>query len=114
VSRRDDERLTDILDAAAAIDDYRCRGSLDDGLVFDAVRMRLIEIGEAVNAIDSTLLAHEPAIPWRAIIGMRNQLAHGYFDTVHGIVVATVTKDLPHLVAASRRLLGRVTEPPQG
>jgi hypothetical protein len=33
---------------------------LADGLVFDAVRVRLIEIGEAVKDIDPKLLAHEP------------------------------------------------------
>ena len=47
MSRRDDEWLADILDAIEAIGSYLKRGPLDDGLVFDAVRLRLIEIGEA-------------------------------------------------------------------
>jgi uncharacterized protein with HEPN domain len=55
--------LADILAAAAAIDAHLQRGGLDDGLVFDAVRVRLIEIGEAVKAIDPELLAEEPSIP---------------------------------------------------
>jgi uncharacterized protein with HEPN domain len=63
VNRRDDHRLADILAAAAAIADHITRGQLDDGLVFDAVRIRLIEIGEAVKAIDPDLLAREPTIP---------------------------------------------------
>ena len=54
MSRHDDQRLTDILAAAAAIADHTQRGDLDDGLVFDAVRVRLIEIGEAVKTIDPT------------------------------------------------------------
>jgi len=54
VSRHDAERLNDILAAFAAIADHTTRGGLDDGLVFDAVRVRLIEIGEAVRAIDPT------------------------------------------------------------
>jgi uncharacterized protein with HEPN domain len=40
------------------------RGDLHDGLVFDAVRVRLIEIGEAVKALPAELLANEPALPW--------------------------------------------------
>lgn len=57
MTRRNDERLTDILDAASAISGHVARGGLDDGMVFDAVRVRLIEIGEAVKAIDPGLPA---------------------------------------------------------
>jgi uncharacterized protein with HEPN domain len=105
VSRHNHQRLTDILAATDAIADHLHRGDLTDGLVFDAVRVRLIEIGEAVKAIDPALLANEPDIPWIDIIGMRNYLAHRYFDTAHAIVQATVTDDLPPLIAAAQRLL---------
>lgn len=47
--RADAERLDDVLAAAAAIESHLERGTLADGLVFDAVRVRLIEIGEAVK-----------------------------------------------------------------
>lgn len=109
MSRRDDQRLGDVL-AAAAIANHITRGGLDDGLVFDAVRVRLIEIGEAVKAIDPDLLAREPAID---VAGMRNHLAHRYFDTAHAIVQATVTEDLPPLVAAAKRLLDHLTVDPR-
>jgi uncharacterized protein with HEPN domain len=65
----------------------------------------LIEIGEAVRAIDPAVLASEPDVPWQDVAGMRNHLAHRYFDTDHAIVAATVEHDLPPLVAAARRLL---------
>lgn len=107
MSRHDDQRLADILASAEAIADHIRRGSLDDGLIYDAVRIRLIEIGEAVKSIDPALLAHEPEIPWIDIAGMRNHLAHRYFDTAHAIVAATITHDLPPLVAAAERLLER-------
>lgn len=67
------------------------------------MRIRLIEIGEAVKSIDPALLAREPDIPWIDVAGMRNHLAHRYFDTAH----ATITHDLPPLVAAAERLLER-------
>ena len=107
MSRRDDQRLEDILAAVAAIADHLGRGALDDGLVFDAVRVRLIEIGEAVRAISAELLDLEPDVPWVDVAGMRNHLAHRYFDTAHAIVQATVEHDLPPLIAAVRRLLER-------
>jgi uncharacterized protein with HEPN domain len=69
VSRHDDQRLAGILASAAANADHTRRGGLDDGLVFDAVRVRLIEIGEAVKSIDPDLLAHEPDIAWIDIAG---------------------------------------------
>lgn len=102
--RDDGQRLDDVLGAAAAIDSHLQRGALADGLVFDAVRVRLIEIGEAIKDIDPDLLAHEPGVPWRDIAGMRDHLAHRYFDTGHAIVAATVERDLPPLVAAVQRL----------
>ena len=103
--RDDGQRLADILAAAAATGAHLARGTLHDGLVFDAVRVRLIEIGEAVKAIDAALLAAEPGVPWQDVAGMRDRLAHRYFDTDHAIVTATVEHDLPPLVAATTRLL---------
>jgi len=104
VSRRAEQRLADVLAAADAIRQHLERGGLDDGLVFDAVRVRLIEIGEAVKSIDPDLLAREPEIPWIDIAAMRNHLAHRYFDTAHAIVRATIHHDLPPMIAAIRRL----------
>jgi len=68
----------------------------------------VIEIGEAVKAIDPAVLAAEPNVPWQDVGGMRNHLAHRYFDTDHAIVAATVEHDLPPLVAAARRLLDAI------
>ena len=38
-SRHDDERLSDIVDAIAAIRNHLTRGDLSNGLIFDAVRL---------------------------------------------------------------------------
>jgi uncharacterized protein with HEPN domain len=69
------------------------------------VRVRLIEIGEAVRALPERLLATEPDLPWTQIAGMRDHLAHRYFDISHAIVAATVSDDLPELETAVRHLL---------
>jgi uncharacterized protein with HEPN domain len=112
VSRRDAQRLEDILASAQAIRAHLERGGLDDGLVFDAVRVRLIEIGEAVRAIGPSLLGREPSIPWVDVAGMRNHLAHRYFDTARAIVQSTIDTDLPPLIAAVERLLGFLKSAP--
>lgn len=97
---RDADRLADIQASIAAIRSHLNRGTLADGLVFDAVRMRLLEIGEAVKAISGDLLATQPGIPWQQIARMRDHLAHRYFDTAYAILQATVDEDLPELEQA--------------
>jgi uncharacterized protein with HEPN domain len=108
VNRRSPERLENVLAAVEAIRGHTARGELADGLVFDAVRVRLIEIGEAIKDLPAELIATEPDIPWQDIARMRDRLAHRYFDTSHDIVAATVTTDLPLLEAAVRRMAERL------
>ena len=105
MSRHDRQRLEDICAAIDAIAAHLQRGDLSDGLVFDAVRVRLIEIGEAVKALPEDLLTSEDQIPWSDIARLRDLLAHRYFDTSHSILQATVDHDLPALNAAILRLL---------
>jgi uncharacterized protein with HEPN domain len=109
VKRYDDQRLDDIETAITAIRAHLMRGDLSDGLVFDAVRIRLLERGEAVKAITPALLATETGIPWKNIAAMRDQLAHRYFDTEHAIVQGTVTDDLGPLQDAVGQLQSRAS-----
>jgi uncharacterized protein with HEPN domain len=104
VSYRERQRLADIQAAIDAIRSHLQRGDLSDGLVFDAVRIRLLEIGEAVKALPDDLLATQPSIPWRQIARMRDHLAHRYFDTAHAILQATVDDDVPALEQAIHSL----------
>ncbi len=101
MSRRDAAWLADILVAIDAIEAYVAGGSLSEGLVYDACRVRLIEIGEAVKNIDPDLLATIPSIRWRAISRMRDRLAHHYFDTDHALVEYVVNEELVPLRAAA-------------
>jgi uncharacterized protein with HEPN domain len=104
MSRPSRARLEDILVACRIIEDYASRAE-DDGIVFDAIRIRLVEIGEAVKDLDPSVTASEPDIPWADMARMRDQLAHRYFDTSHGIVMTTARLDVPRLKAAVERLL---------
>ena len=104
MTSNDRQRLADIQAAIDAIRSHLQRGALSDGLVFDAIRIRLREIGEAVKTLPSSLLETQPAIPWRQIARMRDHLAHRYFDTAHAILQATVDDDLPELEQAIEAL----------
>ncbi|UJP08763.1 DUF86 domain-containing protein [Microbacterium sp. KUDC0406] len=112
MSRDAGSRLQDILVACETIARYIERADADDEIVFDAIRIRLVEIGEAVKDLDPALLTSEPTIPWPEITRMRDTLAHRYFDTAHSIVNATARNDVPDLASAARRLLARLEAQP--
>jgi len=110
VSYRERQRLADIQAAIDAIRFHLQRGGPSDGLIFDAVRIRLLEIGEAVKALPDELLATQPSIPWRQIARMHDYLAHRYFDTAHAILQATVDEDLPDLERAVQAMNRSLTD----
>jgi hypothetical protein len=64
MSYRGRQRLADIQAAIDAIRSHPQRGDLTDELNFDAVRIRLLETGEAVKALPDDLLAtQQPSSP---------------------------------------------------
>jgi len=60
--------------------------------------------------VSADLLTTEPDLPWAQIAGMRDRLAHRYFDTSHAILQGTADHDLPVLAAAVKRLRGQVAD----
>lgn len=76
--------------------------SSPDGVKTLAADCMLIEaIGEGFKRIDERtnqlLLPSRPEIPWAAVKGMRNHIAHGYFDINNELVWDVVKNDLPSL-----------------
>ena len=74
---------------------------LTDKRTQQAVIMSLIIIGEAVTKVmdgyAEFALTHAQ-VPWRNIRGMRNRIAHGYFDINLDMVWDTVQTALPELI----------------
>ena len=114
VKYRDQDRLADIAEAAAAIELYLSRGTLDIEETYYACRARLMEIGEAVAHLSPALTSANPHIPWREISGMRNVLIHDYDNVSFAEVAGTIDNDLPALHATALLLTERelsTTEP---
>jgi len=74
---------------------------LADKRTQQAVIMSLIIIGEAATKVmdgyAAFTLAH-PEVPWRNMRGMRNRMAHGYFDIDLDVVWETAQEWLPELL----------------
>ena len=62
--------------------------------------MSLIVLGEAATKVmdlHPAFAEQHKQIPWRSMRGMRNRIAHGYFDINLEVVWATVQTALPIL-----------------
>lgn len=73
---------------------------LADTKTQDAVIMKLLVIGELAAQLledHAEFAASWPTIPWFQMKGMRNRMAHGYFELDMDIVWDTVQKAIPDL-----------------
>jgi uncharacterized protein with HEPN domain len=93
--------LQDIWESTLAIEEYTQNLAEDEFYsnrqVQDAVVRRLEIIGEAVKNIDDDFRNKYPQIPWKKIAGMRDIIAHEYFEVKLERVWDVVRKDLPHI-----------------
>ncbi len=109
MDKKDLNRLTHMLDAAVAIRSFIKAKTLNDlendRLLLGGIIRELLLIGEAANAVSKQTQSQLSTIPWKQIIGMRNQLVHGYFDISHRIIWSTVTADIPALIAELEKIV---------
>jgi uncharacterized protein with HEPN domain len=106
--RSDREWLLDIIDAIRDIERYRpaSRAAFDEDERTQVWMVnRLQMVGEACRGLSADFRSRHPEIPWRAIIGMRDHLVHGYFAIDPDIVWAAVTERVPDLEMQVRAAL---------
>lgn len=81
------------------------RTDLDTNRMLLFAVVRAIEvIGEAASKISEATRAGHSAVPWKAIVGMRNRLVHAYFDINAQVVWETVTVEIPEVLSHLRTL----------
>lgn len=105
MKRADRDRLDDIADAITAIRAHSTRRT-DERLRRDAVLYNLMVLGGAVKGLSDEMKARRPEIPWREIAGLRDLLAHEYYQIEIGVIDDIVARDLAPLavaIAALRR-----------
>jgi uncharacterized protein with HEPN domain len=75
----------------------------------DAICMILVAVGEAMRQLDrkteGRLLARYPEVKWQGVIGVRNVIAHGYFDIDVEQVFDICQKDIPVLIETLRKMV---------
>lgn len=71
--------------------------------------MVIMAIGEGFKKIDTMtngqFLVLRPEIPWKQVFGLRNRIAHGYFDIDIDVISDVVNKDLEPLLKATDYLI---------
>ncbi len=108
-----ENRLADYLDhlqqaaadACSFVEGLSKEDFLADKRTQQAVIMSLIVIGEAATKImdqHAEFADRHPEVPWRSMRGMRNRIAHGYFDINLEVVWDTVQTALPELLERLR------------
>lgn len=95
-------RLQERTTVIKSVDDFLL--SPDGMEKLDAACMVLIAIGESIKNLDKItdgqLLPTYPSIPWKRVMGMRDVIAHHYFDVDAEVVYSVIAKEIEPLKAA--------------
>lgn len=108
MSPEDRVRIGHMIEAAESAFEFirgRGRPDLDTDRMLRFALVQAIQIlGEAANKVSDETRAASGAIPWKAIVGMRNRLVHAYFDIDTEVVWLTVTREIPDILPPLRML----------
>jgi uncharacterized protein with HEPN domain len=78
----------------------------------DAISMVLVAVGEEFKAIDrktdGKLLSRYPDMDWRGVTGVRDVLAHAYFQVNAEQLFGICRDDIPRLVDTVRRMIAEL------
>ena len=89
------------IDAVSFVEGMDKAGFLSDKRTQNAAIMSLLVIGEVATKILSDypeFTSYQASIPWGSMRGMRNRLAHGYFEINQDVVWDTLQTAVPTLL----------------
>lgn len=76
--------------------------SADGMMRLDSICMQLVTVGEAIKNIDKytnkELFPQYPSIDWRSVMGLRDIIAHQYFNVDAEIILRIVKVNIPELL----------------
>ena len=97
--------------ASSYVDGLDYDGFLADRRTQQAVILNIVVIGEAATRLAAEhpeFIQRFADVPWKSMRGMRNRMAHGYFDIDLAIVWQTVHSSLPELASRLIEIRDRV------
>ena len=100
MSRSDDQRIADILDACqelAAVVSLRASAGADPQILVRAAERLLEIIGEAANNVSEATQSQFPSVDWRNISRLRIVLAHHYHRTDPDLIWSYAAEQAPLL-----------------
>lgn len=101
---RDNVYATDILEAARRIQEgiqgITREQFIDEWMRHSAIVRQIEIMGEATKRLSDEYREQHPAIPWRAMAGMRDVVIHGYDIVDLKEVWQVATVDVPQLILA--------------
>ncbi|MDP2818768.1 MAG: DUF86 domain-containing protein [Polaromonas sp.] len=96
-----DHMLEAAVQACAYVEGLSKQDFLADKRTQQAVILNLILVGEEATKLlkdDEAFADLHPQVPWRSMKGMRNRIAHGYFEINLETVWDTLKTALPSLI----------------
>lgn len=104
------ERLQERTEMIQNADDFLISAAGMEKL--DAACMLLIAIGESIKNVDKItnkeLLSTYPSIPWKNIMGVRDIIAHHYFNVDAEEIFDIIRNGLPPLAEAIHNLIHQI------
>ena len=102
-----------IIDNSKAIDDSQYYVLSSAGMErLESTCMLLLAIGESIKGIDKMtqkqLLANYPEVDWKGAMGIRDIIAHHYFDIDESIVFDVVKNKLPEMLETINKMIEEI------
>jgi uncharacterized protein with HEPN domain len=101
--------VENLLESTSHISDIsELPNSADGTLRLNGICMSFIIIGEEVKRIDKytekQFLPNYPSVPWESVMGMRDRLAHRYFEIDIDIISDALKNDMPFLLEIIKQM----------
>ena len=107
--------IKNLLESTANIHDVDKLPNTADGILrLNGICMCFIIIGEEVKRIDryteKQFLTNYPSILWESVMGMRDRIAHGYFEIDIDVVFDALKNDIPPLLKVIKQMRADLDE----